>query len=222
MKMEEELEEYICRHSDPEPEALWRAWRRSNLQLVGGRMCSGHLQGRFLRMLVRLTGARHILEIGCYSGYATVSLAEGLAEGGSVVTIEHDDELETHIRRTLRDCGVEDRVHLLIGDALTLMAQMESASIDFIFMDADKRQYPEYYVEARRLVRPGGLIVADNTLWDGHVIEAGHSHDPQTAAILRFNDMVARDPGVEKVILPLRDGLSLIRVCENRKTGAKS
>ena len=177
-------------------------------------MCSGHLQGRFLRMLVRLTGARHILEIGSYSGYATVSLAEGLAEGGSVVTIEHDDELETPIRRTLRDCGVEDRVHLLIGDALTLMAQMESASIDFIFMDADKRQYPEYYVEARRLVRPGGLIVADNTLWDGHVIEAGHSHDPQTAAILRFNDMVAWDPGVEKVILPLRDGLSLIRVCE--------
>ncbi len=183
-------------------------------------MCSGHIQGRLLKMLVQLTGARTVVELGAFSGYATICLAEGLPADGRLISIEHDDEKERIIRQGLARCGIqspetpehERRVELWFGDALQMMASMPSGSVDLLFIDADKREYPGYYLESRRLVRPGGLIVADNTLWDGHVVDPAYDSDPQTRAIKAFNDMVAADRGVEQVMLPLRDGLTLIRV----------
>ncbi len=212
MERDELLEEYIDSHTTAEPVAVNRIWRRSNLHLVGGRMCSGHIQGRLLKMMVQIAGAKRVLELGTFSGYASVCLAEGLPEDGKLITIEHEEELEDFIRQSLHEAGVEDKVEVRFGDALELMAGMETGSVDLLFMDADKRSYPEYYKEARRLVRRGGLILADNTLWDGHVVEPAYENDPQTAAIRKFNDLVAEDPGVEQVILPLRDGLTVIRV----------
>lgn len=213
--MDDSIYDYIEEHSDREPEALHRVWRRSNLRLVGGRMCSGALQGRLLRMLVEISGARRILELGTFTAYATVCLAEGLPEGDSgakVTTLEANDEMEPFIRQTLRECGVEQRVELIVGPALESMAAMGEGSVDLMFIDADKREYPQYYKEARRLVRPGGLILADNTLWAGHVADPAYDRDPQTRGIREFNRLVAEDCGVEKVMLPLRDGLTLIRV----------
>lgn len=215
--MEEELissplEEYAEACSEAEPEALYDTWRRSNLHLVGGRMCSGHLQGRLLKMLVKICDAKRILELGTFSGYATACLAEGAGPEGKVISIERHEELTPFINRTLRDTGMEERVEVLFGDALQLMREMPSGGFDMMFIDADKKEYPAYYQEARRLVRRGGMILADNTLWYGHVIDPSYGSDPSTSAIREFNRMAASDEGVETVLLPLRDGLTLIRV----------
>lgn len=212
MKDWDKLERYVEDCTSDEPEVLHRIWRRSNLRLVGGRMCSGHHQGRLLKMLVQISGARRILELGTFSGYASVCLSEALPPDGRLITIECDEELGDFIARTLSEAGVADRVEVRFGDALQRMAELETGSIDLLFMDADKREYPAYYREARRLVRPGGLIVADNTLWDGHVVESAYDGDPQTEGIREFNRMVKEDSEVEQVMLPLRDGLTLIRV----------
>ena len=208
------IEEYIETHSSPQPEGLARLERESNLRMLHGRMCSGHIQGRLLKMLVCMLRPRRVLELGTFTGYSALCLAEGLRETGAdrevrLVTVEANDELEDFLRREFRENGYENIIELRIGDALTQMRQMESESIDLIFMDADKRQYAEYYVEAKRLLREGGFIVADNTLWDGHVVEE-RKHDSQTEGILKFNKMVAEDEETEKVLLPLRDGLTII------------
>ena len=209
--MTEELEDYIDAHIEAEPAHLLRLERRTNLRLVNGRMCSGHLQGRLLKMLVRMIRPQRVLELGTFSGYSALCMAEGLPEGGKIVTLEAEDELEDFIRENLNDAGeYGDRVELLIGAALDSMASMKDASFDLIFMDADKREYPAYFIEAMRLVRPGGFIIADNTLWDGHVVEADRN-DAQTVGIKKFNEIVASDPRCETVILPVRDGLTLIR-----------
>lgn len=210
------IEEYCAEMSSGEPEALHRIWRRSNLHLVGGRMCSGHLQGRLLAMLAELTGARRIVELGTFSGYATVCLGESLPPDGKLVTIERDEELADFISQSLSEAGVSDRVEVRFGDGLQRLSEIESRSIDLLFMDADKRQYPEYYREARRIVKGGGLIIADNTLWDGHVIDSRYDGDPQTEGIRQFNRLVREDAGVEKVLLPLRDGLTLIYVAREQ------
>ncbi len=205
--MTPELEDYILAHSDPEPEALQRVDRESNLRLVNGRMCSGHLQGRLLKMLVRLTGARRILELGTFSGYSALCLAEGMPAESELHSIEVDDELEDFI---LANWGRDPRMHLHIGDAEEIMPGWADGYFDLIFIDADKRRYPEYYVEARRLLRPGGLIIADNTLWSGHIADPAYDRDAQTRALRRFNDLVAADAAMEKLILPVRDGITLI------------
>lgn len=214
MELTEKIYEYIDRHIDPEPEELHRLMRESNLRMVHGRMCSGHLQGRLLAMLVRLTGARRILELGTFTGYATLCLAEGAGAGGCVDTVEVFDENEDFLREVFGRSPYGDRINLIIGDGAEVMESMVNAggeeSYDLIFIDADKRDYPEYYRWARRLVRRGGLIVADNTLWDGHVADPDRS-DRQTLGVKRFNDLVGADLEVEKVIIPLRDGLTLIR-----------
>lgn len=219
--------DYIENHIDPEPEQLRELDRLSHLKMVHGRMCSGHLQGRLLKMLVQLIGARRILELGTFTGYATLSLAEGLhqnlpsrphSEGEmhtgrvpAVDTIEVFDENEDFLRKIFAESEYGDLINLIIGDALTEMAGMPPASYDLIYIDADKRQYPEYLSAAKRLLRPGGLLIADNTLWDGHVTDPAR-HDPQTVGIRRFNDQLAADPEFTKVILPLRDGLTLARL----------
>lgn len=162
-------------------------------------------------MLTRMIRPRNVLELGTFSGYSALCIAEGLEEGAVIDTVEADDELEDFIMEALRNSPAGEKVRLHIADALEFMNTCPPDSFDMIFMDADKRAYPEYYEAALPLLRPGGYILADNTLWDGHVVEPDHFKDPQTAGIRRFNDMVAADPRVEKVIIPLRDGLTIIR-----------
>lgn len=209
--MTPELQKYIEEHIDAHPEALARLERATNLRLHNGRMCSGHLQGRLLRMLTAMISPRRVLELGTFSGYSALSIAEGLEGDATLDTVEVDDELEDFIREALASCEAGERVNLHIGPALEVMKQWKAEEFDMIFIDADKREYSLYYEAALRLLRPGGFIIADNTLWDGHVIEADHARDPQTRGIREFNDLVASDPRVEKVIVPIRDGLTLIR-----------
>lgn len=209
--MSPELQDYIDRHIDPEPNHLHRLERATNIHLINGRMCSGHLQGRLLRMLTEMIRPKRVLELGTFSGYSALCIAEGLDDGAFIDTVEADDELEDFIRTALSSSPAGEKVRLHISDALEFMKGCKPESYDMIFMDADKRDYPRYYEVAFPLLRPGGYILADNTLWDGHVIEPDHARDPQTAGIMRFNDIVAADPRVQKVIIPLRDGLTIIR-----------
>ncbi len=206
------LDAYVLAHTSPEGDYLHQLWRATNLRTVHGRMASGHLQGRLLKMLVSMVRPKNILEVGTFSGYSAICLAEGLEEGGKVYTFEINDEMEDFAREWIDHSAVADRIHLTIGDALTLAPQM-GITFDMAFIDGDKRTYVETYDMAMRLVRKGGYILADNTLWDGHVVDRAYDHDRQTSGIERFNDLVAADPRVEVVMLPLRDGLTLIRKC---------
>lgn len=204
------LEDYILSHCSPEPDYLYRLWRATNVQTIHGRMVSGHLQGRLLKMLVEMIRPQHILEIGTFSGYSAISMAEGLPPGGHLWTYEINDEMEDFTRPWIEQSDVADRITFNIGNAITEAPHL-GITFDLIFIDSDKRTYCECYDMAVSILRPGGFILADNTLWDGHVIDPDYSHDHQTEGIRRFNDYVAQDPHAEQVILPLRDGLTLIR-----------
>lgn len=208
--MTPELENYVLAHSDPEGDYLYRLWRATNIHLLHGRMASGHLQGRLLKMLVRMIRPKNILEVGTFSGYSAICMAEGLDRGGTVYTYEINDELEDFTRPWIEGSPVADRIRFIIGDALTEAPKL-SVEFDMAFIDGDKRTYIDTYEMALNVLRPGGFILADNTLWDGHVLEKPRPSDRQTAGIEAFNDYVAADSRVEKVILPLRDGLTLIR-----------
>lgn len=206
-----EILKYIEDHSDPEPDNLYRLMRATNIHLINGRMCSGHLQGRVLKMLTAMIRPKKVLELGTFSGYSALCIAESLDEDAVLDTVESDDELEDFIKAAFEDSEYGSRIRLHIGDGLHFARQCNADCYDMVFIDADKRNYCEYYDACLRIVRPGGFIIADNTLWDGHVIEPIKTKDSQTAAIIRFNDMVRDDKRVEKVILSLRDGLTLIR-----------
>lgn len=206
------LDDYILQHTEPEPEYLYRLWRATNLFTVHGRMASGHLQGRLLKMLVQMIRPRNILEVGTFSGYSAISMAEGLEDGGMVYTFEINDEMEDFTRQWIAQSPVADRISFRIGDAITEAPQL-GITFDMMFIDGDKRTYTECYERLLPLLRQGGFLVADNTLWDGHVVDPSYSHDQQTQGIADFNDHVARDPRTEQVILPLRDGLTLVRKC---------
>ncbi len=208
---EDLLEEYIQAHIDEEGELLHDLYRQTNLKLLNPRMASGHIQGRLLRMLVTMIRPKRVLEIGTFTGYATICMAQGLPEGGMIDTIEVDDELENFIRGWLDRSGLAHRVNLHIGSALDLVPRL-GVKYDMVFMDGEKRQYPDYYSMLMEWVRPGGYILADNTLWDGHVVDSAYDRDPQTVAIRRFNDMVHADPRVEVSMIPIRDGITIIRV----------
>jgi predicted O-methyltransferase YrrM len=209
--MSPELQKYIEDHIDAEPDHLHRLERRTNIHLINGRMCSGHLQGRLLKMLVSMIDPHDVLELGTFSGYSALCIAEALHDSATIHTVEADDELEDFIREAIASAPCGERIQLHIGDALSFAKKCKPESFDLVFMDADKRQYADYYEACLPLLRPGGYIIADNTLWDGHVVEPDHFNDRQTAGIRLFNDIVAADPRVEKVIIPLRDGLTLIR-----------
>ena len=211
MRKEESLDSYILRHIEPEPDYLYRLWRATNLELLNGRMASGHLQGRLLKMLVQMIRPRRILEVGTFSGYSALCMAEGLADDDcSVHTFEVNDEVEDFTRRWISGSPYGSRVHFYIGDAISEAPRL-GLTFDLVFIDGDKRTYVEAYEMALTLIPTGGYILADNTLWDGHVVDAAYDHDHQTLGIRRFNDHLAHDNRVEKVILPLRDGLTLIR-----------
>ncbi len=208
--MESALDRYIRRHSSLPSEALLWIEKQTNVRTNYPRMLSGPVQGELLKMLVELTGASRVLEIGSFTGYSSVCLSLGLPEGGHVDALEINDELEDLMREGWERAGVSDKISLHIGDAVQTLKGF-SGGYDFAFIDANKRQYLEYYELVLPLLRPGGLIVADDVLWDGKVYAEHLSSDAQTRSLLEFNESVAADPRVEVVMLPLRDGLSLIR-----------
>lgn len=208
--MTPELEEYVNRHISKEPEELYNIDRMTNLRLVNGRMCSGHIQGRLLKMLTGMVNPKRVLELGTFSGYSALCIAEGLQPGATIDTIEVDDELEDFIRGNLHSSPHGEKVRLHIGDAMKVMESFNAGEFDLIFIDADKRRYVDYFNCAITLLRTGGYIIADNTLWDGHVVERCR-HSAQTQGIIDFNDLVATDPRVETAIIPLRDGLTILR-----------
>ena len=201
---------YIANHIDPEGDYLYRLYRATNLHTLHGRMASGHLQGRLLKMLVQMTQAKRVLEVGTFSGYSAICLAEGLPDDGLLYTFEINDEQEDFTRPWIAGSSVANKIHFIIGDAIAEAPRL-GITFDLVFIDGDKRTYVETYEMALSVLRQGGFIVADNTLWDGHVCDSAYDKDQQTLGIRRFNDLVAADTRVEKVILPLRDGLTLIR-----------
>ena len=204
------LDRYILDHTDPEGDYLYRLYRATNIQTLHGRMASGHLQGRLLKMLVQMVRPKNIIEVGTFSGYSAICMAEGLEEGGTVRTYEINDEQEDFTRPWIEASPVADKIKFFIGDA-NVEAPKLGIEFDMAFIDGDKRTYLEAYEMALSVLRPGGFILADNTLWDGHVLETPKACDRQTAGIEHFNDYLVNDHRVEQVILPLRDGLTIIR-----------
>ena len=203
------LESYILNHIEPEPDYLYRLWRATNIHMLHGRMASGHLQGRLLKMLVKMIRPKNVLEVGTFSGYSAICMAEGLEKGSMVYTFEINDEQEDFTRPWIEGSPVADRIRFIIGDANTEAPKL-GITFEMAFIDGDKRTYRDTYETVLALLRPGGFIVADNTLWDGHVVDHNYDRDPQTQGIETFNDYVMHDDRVEQVILPLRDGLTLI------------
>lgn len=208
--MNPDLETYLLSHIDAEGNYLYRLYRATNIHTVHGRMASGHLQGRLLKMFVEMIQPKNILEIGTFSGYSAICMAEGLGEDGRLYTFEINDEMEDFTRPWIENSPVASKIHFIIGDA-NVEAPKLNVVFDMAFVDGDKRTYIETYETVLKLLRPGGFILADNTLWDGHVIDPHYQHDAQTQGIAHFNDFIAQDARVEKVILPIRDGLTIIR-----------
>ncbi len=206
----EQIDDYILAHSEPEGDYLYRLWRATNVHTVHGRMASGHLQGRILKMFVQMIRPKNILEVGTFSGYSALCMAEGLGEGGKVYTFEINDEMEDFTRPWIERSPMADKIDFRIGDA-NVEAPKMGITFDMAFVDGDKRTYVETYENIFPLMASGSFIFADNTLWDGHVTDAAYDRDQQTLGIRSFNDHIAADPRVEQVILPLRDGLTLIR-----------
>lgn len=215
------LSEYIEQHSSPESPVLQQITRSTHLEVINPRMLSGHVQGRVLSMISQMIQPKRILELGTFTGYSALCLAEGLTEDGKLITIEHNDEMEDNIRRNLALSPLGEKIELVIGDAKAVLQQLQvegvkckGAEFDLVFIDADKKEYCDYLDLVLPLMRKGGWILADNTLWDGHIIESAYDKDKQTVALRAFNDKVMQDERMEKVILPLRDGLTIIRVKE--------
>ena len=206
------LDEYISEHSTPENATLEAITRDTHVHILNPHMLSGHVQGRVLSMISHMIRPKRILELGTFTGYSALCLAEGLTEGGKLITIEHNDELEETIERNLSQSSLRDKIELRIGDCKEILdhAYMHDA-YDLVFIDADKREYCEYLELVYPLVPVGGFILADNTLWDGHIIDPAYDKDKQTLGLRAFNEKLKEDDRFEQVILPLRDGLTLIR-----------
>ena len=209
----EAIERYMIECSSPQGEALDWLQKQTNIRTNHARMLSGPVQGRFLKMIVEMCGARRVLELGSFTGYSGICLASGLPEDGHLDTLEINDELEDLILEGFSRAGLRERISLHIGDCLETLKRFREEGrepYDLVFIDANKRDYPEYYELVFDLVRPGGWILADNVLWDGKVAMDPLPQDRQTLGIDNFNRRVASDPRVESVIIPIRDGLNLI------------
>lgn len=211
----EQIYKYIEDHASTPSEALEWVVKQTHIRTNHARMLSGPSQGEFLRLLVKMTGARRVLELGTFTGYSAICLASALPRDGHLDTLEVNDELEDLILEGFERAGLSEIISLHIGDCKQTLAQMDvsddSGLYDIVYIDANKREYCEYYDLVFDMVRPGGLILADNVLWDGKVCQDPLPQDRQTLGIAAFNDMVSRDSRVESVILPLRDGLNIIR-----------
>ena len=209
--MTPELDQYILDHISPEPEQLRRLYSHTHLHRLYPRMCSGHLQGRILKMLTAMAAPRRVIELGTYTGYSALCIAEALSGDAELHTIEINDEWADDIRATFDESPFGHRITLHTGDALELIPAI-GGRWDMAYIDANKRNYIEYLDALLPLMEPGGFIIADNTLWDGKVADTASSHDAQTLGVAAFNDYVAGHPRLETVILPIRDGLTLLRV----------
>ncbi len=205
------LDDYILSHTTAPDEYLQKLYRATNLHLLRPRMASGHLQGQLLRMLMQMVNPQTVVEIGTFSGYSALAMASGMKAGSKVYTFEINDEQECFTRPWLDAAPYEATVEMMVGNVFELLPPL-NLSIDVAFVDANKREYVEYYELLMRFTHSGSLILADNVLWDGHVVDPAYDRDAQTQGIRRFNDHVAQDDRVEQLILPERDGLSLIRV----------
>ncbi len=210
MSTDNKLDDYILSHISPEPEHLARLYRRTYLNHLYPRMCSGHLQGRILAMLVAMIQPKYVLELGTFTGYSALCLAENIQPDGEVHTIEVDDEMEEELTELFDTAPGGDRITLHIGDAEALIPAIDRVW-DLVYIDANKRRYIEYIDLVLPRLRKGGFIIADNTLWDGKVVDTVSIHDAQTISLDRFNSYIAERPDLEVAILPVRDGLTLIR-----------
>jgi caffeoyl-CoA O-methyltransferase len=206
-----DLENYIEAHTSPEDELLRELRRQTHLKILRPRMVSGPVQGQLLTIFCRMIRPESVLEIGTFTGYSAICMARGLEQNGHVDTIERDDELEDFIRPWFLKAGLEEKITLHIGDALKVLDSIDK-TFDLVFMDGDKREYPAYYETVLPKIKPGGYLLADNILWNGKVTQPLEAGDEYTRGILQFNKMVKDDPRVEQVILPIRDGLMVIRV----------
>ena len=208
--MQDRLTDYIESHVSKEPELLARTYLHTNLYHLYPRMCSGNVQGRLLKMLTSMIRPRRVLELGTFTGYSALCIAEGMPADCELHTVEIDDESEEELLERSPESPAAGRIHLHIGDALEVVQEIDE-EWDMVFIDANKRNYTDYYRMILPRVRPGGYILADNTLWAGKVAEESAPTDPQTRGIMEFNDLVAADPAVEVAILPVRDGLTILR-----------
>lgn len=209
MSLTTPLDDYIAAHSSPEGDYLYRLFRATHVEILAPQMASGHIQGLLLKFIVKMIRPKRILEIGTFTGYSALCMAEGLDEGSKIMTFEVEDELEDFTRRWIEGSEHASKVEFIIGDALEIVPGM-GERFDMVFMDGNKREYIKYYELAMEYLNDGGWILADNTLWDGHVIEQ-ERQDAQTNGVRAFNDLVRNDERVEVVMLPLRDGLTIIR-----------
>ena len=205
--MSESIEEYILSHIDSEPPLLSDMARDAQANLLHGRMVSGHLQGRLLKMFARMIRPRRVLEIGTYTGYSAICLAEGMDDDAELYTIEKDDEMEDFIRKYFDRSEQQNKIRLIFGDALQIIPAFDDDFFDMAFIDGDKRQYNAYFEQVLPKIRQGGFILADNTLWNGKLLQKVAGNDWQTKGIMEFNESLVNDKRVEKVILPVRDGL---------------
>ena len=214
MLTDKKLEHYILSCSEEEDEVLKELDRETNLHILNPRMLSGHLQGKILEMFSRMIRPDQILEIGTFTGYSAICLARGLKKGGRLHTIEIDDELESIARKYFIKAGLSDKIVEHIGPAVEIIPALNK-TFDLVFMDADKLEYCSYFDLVFDKLRPGGFILADNVLWNGKVLETPPTKDSQTKGIIRFNEKIKNDSRVSQVILPIRDGLMLIRKKED-------
>lgn len=204
-----ELQRYVEEHTSKESDLLQRINRETHLHVLSPRMLSGHLQGRVLSMLSHMINPQYILEIGTYTGYSALCLAEGLSANGKLVTIDINEELESQVRGYFKESGFAERIDYIIGNAQEIIPTL-SYTWDLVFIDADKEAYPKYFEQTLKQVRTGGYIVVDNVLWSGKVAEQDKV-DKATESIRTFNQMVHEDTGVENVLFPIRDGLMILR-----------
>lgn len=208
------LDDYILDHISPEHPHLYRLYRATNTKLLRPRMASGHMQGQLLKMLCLMMQPRTVLEIGTFSGYSALAMASGMPDGSRLYTFEINDEQEDFTRPWIESSPWADRIELIIGDVTQLLPSLGVKEFDLVFMDANKRDYCDYYRLVMPYVRPGGWLIADNTLWDGHVIDPAYARDAQTRGIQAFNDLMrseAEEGRIELNILPIRDGLTIIQ-----------
>jgi Predicted O-methyltransferase len=207
--MDKLIEKYIHDHSSQEDPILEELFRETHIRFVNPNMSTGHIQGKLLELISKMITPEIILEIGTFTGYSAICLAKGLKPGGRLITIEINDELKEFSSSWFRKAGVDQVITQLTGRAQEIIPGLDK-QFDLVFIDGDKREYIDYYKHSIDKVRSGGFIIADNVLWGDKVLHAS-SRDPQTRGIIEFNEMIMREKGIEKIILPLRDGLMLIR-----------
>jgi len=208
--VERKTENYIASHSSPEDPVLEELYRQTYLRFVNPNMTSGHMQGKFLEMMSRMISPMHILEIGTFTGYSAICMAKGLKPGGKLITIEINDELVSFSSSFFAKAGLSDKIQQLTGKALDIIPSLPQM-FDLVFIDADKREYCDYFRIVKEKVRPGGFILVDNVLWGGKALD-NNTKDQQTRGIIEFNEMINKETGIENIILPVRDGIMIIRI----------